>query len=549
MRKGLLYLITVLYCSLASYGQYSTTDTLFSINNQAYPSAPFKDLFESKKLRGTDNKALPLNEALDLYIDYQLKAREAKNLRLDTIPEIAQEIESYHNQAFNTYLYPVEISDKLIEETFNRLQHFIKVRHILIKIEGRETPKDTLEAYQAALKIYTQLNKGRKFEKLASLYSDDMSVRKNDGEIGYISVFDMDYAFESAAYDTEFGKYSKPVRSPYGYHIVQAMERIENPGRVKIKHLMLEFKKKNAKDEIKLKADSLYQLLQKGADFSEMVLKHSDDINSAKDSGNLPWFGLFETHPAIEKAAFNLKNKGDYSTPIKTEFGYHIIQLLDKKEHKSLEQSREEITSRLEDDSRSRKSERELIRYLKEKYKYQENKQLLENFYSILDYAYAELWEALFTIDGKDYSQEKFAEFLSKQESKDIYENFKEYINRLYVNFSNTCILAYHKKKLEEQYPELRSLLREYENAVLVYFISKNKIWDKASANEKEVKEFYQQNLEKYESEVGFEESKDKVLRDYREYLGLEWSKELRKKYAVSINKPTLIKIANKQNE
>ncbi|MDQ2177727.1 peptidylprolyl isomerase [Marinifilum sp. D714] len=548
MRKGLLYLITVLYCSLASYGQYNSTDTLFSIDDTAYPSGKFVELFESKKLRDQNNNPLSLKESLDLYIDFHLKVTEAKKYQFDTLPEVIQEIETYHNKAFNAYLYPVKINQNLLEETFERIQYFVKPRHILVKIEGRATPKDTLEAYQEAIRIYTLLNQGKKFSKLANQFSDDLSARKNNGEIGYITAFDMDYTFETAAYNTAKGEYSKPVRSPYGYHIVQTIDKIKNPGKVRIRHLMIEFKKKNEKGKIKTKADSIYQLLQSGADISALIQKYSDDASSVKNNGILPWFGLFETHPLIEKTAFELKKKGDFSQPIRTDFGYHIIQLLDKKEYNTLEQCKDDLITLLAEDSRSRISERKLIQNLKERYQFKENKQLLSNFYSILDYAYAELWETLFSIENNDYSQEKFAEFLSKQASKDIYENFEDYINRLYVNFSNTCILAYHKKKLVEKHPKLKTLLDEYENGVLVYFITKKTIWDNTTEKEK-IKEYYNNNQHKYKTDVDYKSVKDIILEDYRAWLEEKWSKELRKKYSVEINHSALTNLRTIKNE
>ncbi|PXX99178.1 hypothetical protein DF185_14975 [Marinifilum breve] len=548
MRKGLLYLITVLYCSLESYGQYSSTDTLFSIDKTTYPSAPFVELFESNKLRNQHNKPLSLKESLDLYIDFHLKAIEAKNLQFDTLPEVIQEIETYHNQAFNAYLYPAEISQNLLEETFKRIQHFIKPRHILIKIEGRATPKDTIEAYHEVSRIYSLLNQGKKFSKLANQFSDDLSARKNNGELGYITVFDMDYAFETAAYNSAKGKFSKPIRSPYGYHIVQTIDKIKNPGKVKVRHLMLEFKKKSEKDKLKTKADSIYQLLLSGANFPKLIQKFSDDVTSVNNNGILPWFGLFETHPTIERTAFALKNTGEFSQPIRTEFGYHIIQLIDKKEYNNLEECKDELIELLEEDSRSRISENELIKQLKERYNFKENKNLLSNFYSILDYAYAELWETLFSLEDQSYSQEKFAEFLSKQASKDIYENFEDYINRLYVNFSNTCILAYHKNRLVENHPELKILLDEYEKGILVYFITKETIWNNTSNKEK-TKEFYINNQHKYNTEAGYETVKDIVSEDYRAWIEKNWSEKLRKKYSVKINPKALTNLRTNKNE
>lgn len=535
MRKGLLYLITFLYCSFTLYGQYSSSDTLFTINNKAFPSEPFNELYKSAKLIDKNNNALNYTEALNLYIEFHLKATEAKKLNIDTLPQVIEEIEICKDHAFKNYLYPTKITDQLLAETFNRIQLYLNLSHILIKIEGRETPKDTLEAYNKAYQVYEQLQTGKKFSKLAIQYSDDLLVRKNNGELGYITVFDMDYQFESAAYNLPVGSFSKPVRSSFGYHIIYKNEEIKNPGKVKIRHLMLEFKEKQNNEKLKLKADSIYQLLKNGNNFTEIILKHSNDVNSLQDNGELPWFGLFETTPEIEKAAFELKNKGDYSKLIKTDFGYHIIQLLDKKEYHSLEECKDDLIGLLHGDTRSSISEAELIKQLKKEYHFTENKKLLSNFYSILDYAYAELWEALFTIDGKSYSQEEFAIFMAKQASKDIYENFEDYINRLYVDFSKDRILNHHKNQLIQSYPDLKSLLEECENNVLVYYITKEIIWNKISEDNLEVFEFYKQNKDKYGA-IEYDKIKDKVLNDYRSNLEYNWIIDLKSKYSVTIN-------------
>ena len=542
MGKGLLHLALVLCCSLAGFGQISPVDTLFTINGTAYPSNNFIELYQNNKLLDENNKPLKIKDALDLYLDFHLKATEARSLDYGTIPEVRKEIESYHQLAFESYLYPVTISEQLISETFDRLQYFVKARHILIKVKGRATPHDTLVAYKEAQQVYSQLKSGKKFRKVADHYSDDLSVRKNHGELGYFTALDMDYAFESAAYNTSEPQFSKPVRSPYGYHIIQRTHKIPNPGKVQIKHLMLEFKRKANRESTKQKADSIYQLLKNGEDFTDLIQKHTDDTNSAPDKGVLPWFGLFETHPKIEKAAFGLKNINDFSKPIETEFGYHIIQLMDKKEYQNLDECRNELILLLSEDERSRITEAELIKNLKKKYQFRENRVLLSNFYSILDYAYAELWEPLFSIDGIDYSQEVFADYLSQQASKDIYENFKEYINRLYLNFSNQSILEFHKAKLVENNPELKSLLQDYENAVLVYFINKNTIWDKSNDSQN-LQEYFSQNADKYGANVELKNVKDMVISDLRKRLEQEWMNKLREKYTVVINESTYRKI------
>lgn len=549
MRKGLLYLFFFLFCSNSIFGQTDKADTLFTINNTFYSSKTFINLYHNNKLRDENKQTLSLKDALQLYINFKIKVQEAINNKIDTISEVNKEIENYKNIAYNSYLYPANVSEQLIQETFKRIQYFVKARHILVKIEGRATPQDTIKAYNKALTIYKSLNKGKHFSKLADQYSDDLSVKKNHGETGYFSVFELDYPFETATYNTAIGKFSKPIRSKYGYHIIQKLDKIKNPGKVKVLHLMLEFKSYSSKNQAKEKADSLYLLLQKGASFKKLVAKYSDDINSKKHGGELPWFGLYETHREIEKAAFNLQIKNEISQPIRTEFGYHLLKLIDKKEYKKYEDCKNELREQLYKEDRSKISQQQLISKLKRQYNFKENKKLLSNFYSILDYAYAELDEPLFYINNSTYSQEDFADFLSKQASKDIYENFKEYINRLYINFSNNSILAYHKNKLEIKHPELRSLLQEYKDGVLVYFITKYTIWDKTIKNEQDLIQYYQQNRIKYGVNTNFEKIKNQVLSDLKKEMEKNWMKELKEKYSVSVNESTYNKIAKNKNE
>jgi len=549
MRKGLLYLIILVGCSFLGNGQSVKTDTLFTLNNIPFPSKTFIKLYQNGKLLDEHHNILPFEEALNLYIEFQIKALEAHRLKIDTMPDVQRELESYKKQAYDSYLYPVNITSELLQETFNRIQHFVKARHILVKIEGHATPKDTLEAYNEAKNIYNSLKKGKGFNKLADQHSDDLSVRKNDGETGYFTVFDMDYPFESSVYNTPKGEFSKPVRTKYGYHIIQHLDKIENPGKIKIRHLMLEFSEKSNPIELKKKADSIYLQLLRGEDFIQLIQKYSDDITSKKNKGELPWFGLFETHRKIEKAAFQLKEKNEYSKPIKTEFGYHIIQLLKRKNYSSFEVCKEELSANLYNDNRSRISKYKLLEKLKKEYQFTEYKERLSNFHSILDYAYADLWQPLFSIDGIDYSQESFANFLSKQASKDIYENFKEYINRLYVSFTNNSILAHYKKRLQEENPELKSLLKEYEDGVLVYFITKYKIWDQSTKNKNDLILYFKHNSEKYGKNADLNKIKTKVLKDYRMELEKLWLNELKNKYSLSIKKSTFLKIANNKNE
>ncbi|RUT73442.1 peptidylprolyl isomerase [Ancylomarina longa] len=549
MRGVFLYLTLLFTCSTTSFGQTNPKDTLFTIDNTVFSSETFLKLYRNKQFLDQNKQLLSLHSALNQYINYQLKLAEANHLRLDTLPAVKKEINKYQNLAFEPYLYPIHISEDQILEAFKRIQYFLRIRHILIKIKRRKTPKDTLEAYNIATNIYTQLKNGKRFEKLAKQHSDDLSVRINNGEIGYLTAFDMDYSFENAAYNLQVGEISKPVRTQFGYHIIQVLERVPNPGQRKIERIILKYPKKadrSQRTQIQHKADSLFKQLKNGANFKNISLQYSTEKNPPQ---TLRWFGLYEMSPEIEHAAFQLKQKKEISSPIKTEMGYQILQLVDKKDYSDIDACRDELIKNLLKDSRSRPSRAELISRIKKEYHYTENKNLLSNFYSILDYAYADLWEPIFSIDSIKYTQEDFAKFLSLQASKDIYENFKEYINRLFINFSNNSILAFYKNKISEREPRLRKLITNYKNGVLVYFINKQYIWDLSKNKEEEIKHYYLQNQKKYGNTVDYNQIKNQIASDYRRNVEKNWMSKLKSRYVLKINQATLHKIAIKNND
>lgn len=546
MKRVLFYLSIMFCCQLASFGQSNPTDTLFSINNIPYSSQEFSTLYHENKLDSQNQ--LSIKEALDLYILFHLKLSEAKRTKIDTLPEVKNELQINRDIALNAFLYPTIVTEDKIQEAFKRIQYFLRARHILVKINKRSTPRDTLVAYQEALDIYKDLLKGKSFEKIARHHSDDQSVKANHGELGYFTAFDLDYKFESATYKLEIGEFSKPSRTQFGYHIIQILEKIPNPGKIKVKHILLEYKAEN-ESKTKQRIDSLCTMLMEDADFEQLAKKYSTDKRSAQSGGILPWFGLFETHPKIEEVAFQLKEIGEISKPIKTDFGFHILQLIDKKDYSSLDQCREEIQQLIAIDNRSKISTSQLISKIKKDYQFKENRELLSNFYSILDYAYADLWDPLFSIDGKEYSQEDFANYLSQQASKDIYENFIEYINRIYDNFSNNSILAFYKKKSLENNNDLVNLIQNYENRVLVFSIKKQNVWLPAKNDSTGLLEFYQNQRNRYNENSNFESIKQQVAFDYKMHLKETWENQLRNNYKIEISQSTLNKIVQQQND
>lgn len=116
------------------------------------------------------------------------------------------------------------------------------------------------------------------------------------------------------------------------YDDVESCELMPDKGSVHVAHILLRLGQKASYHEqevVERRIDSIYQALCKGADFADLAKKCSDDKGSAVNGGTLAWFTKGQTVQAFEKVAFSLR-KGEISRPFMSEFGYHIVKLLDK---------------------------------------------------------------------------------------------------------------------------------------------------------------------------------------------------------------------------
>src|SRR5690606_20543195 len=108
-----------------------------------------------------------------------------------------------------------------------------------------------------------------------------------------------------------------------------------------------------AEAQAQKRADSIVAAIRNGASFESMVTKYSEDRLTIQKGGVLPAFGAGRMVPEFENAAFNLKKVGDVSAPVKTEFGYHIIKLLNRIPLKPFDSLHDAIKRRVENDGRN----------------------------------------------------------------------------------------------------------------------------------------------------------------------------------------------------
>ncbi|HEX4852416.1 MAG TPA: peptidylprolyl isomerase, partial [Puia sp.] len=307
--------------------------TLFTYGSQQVSKQEFLQAYKKNNTNGKAT-AKSYKDYLDLYTRYKLKVKAAYDMKLDTLANQLADLQNFRSQIVDQYMSNEASVNRLINEAFTRSQKDIHVQHIFIGFPKNPSPSDTLKAFQKAMSAYAELSKGKDFGKVAAEYSEDPFVKSNSGDLGYITVFDIPYGLETLAYTTPSGKFSKPTRGKTGYHIIKNLGERKAIGKVKVAQILLVYPyhpNDAAKMETRQRADSIYQVILKGGDFIELARHFSGDNLTYQSGGEMPEFGVGKYDPAFESAAFNLKNPGDLSKPVQTDFGYHIIKLIGRK--------------------------------------------------------------------------------------------------------------------------------------------------------------------------------------------------------------------------
>lgn len=519
-------LIIIIFLGLNLIGFSQEDKVLLTINKEPIYSSEFKRVYE-KNLDQIKDEEKEIGKNLDLFINYKLKLLEAYQLKLDTNKVYINELNSYKNQLMQPYLYDKDFKEKLLNEAYKRTNEEVRASHILIAFAKSGT--DSVAIKKKLNDIRSRIKKGESFEKLAKEFSDDPSAKVNGGDLGYFSAFRMVYQFEEAAYSTKIGEVSKPFETRFGYHILKVTDKRKSRGEVEASHILVRGNDEKGKQKI----DSVYKQLKEGKSFENLAKEYSQDKASASNNGKLPKFGSGRMVLPFENAVFALKNKGDYSKPFKTRFGWHIVKLLKKHPVKSFAEMKEELQRRIRTSKRGDLSTEKLIDDLKKKYKVKENKKNV----------------AIVKPTKKDpYSNEqKELEVLSIEDKKVTLNTFLEYIdnksylgvNELWSKFKKEQILNYYKADLESIYPDYKNTLKEYKDGLLLFDLMKLKIWDKSQNNEADLNVFYEANKQKYDGKT-LEEAKGNVISDYQTSIENKWIDSLRANNKIKIHKKVL---------
>ena len=223
----------------------------------------------------------------------------------------------------------IEITRLEVEDFFKTYKDSIpsfpkrhKVRHILIQITPSEESMKKTEL--KAFNILEEINKGLSFEEAAKKYSEDFASKDNGGYLGFVPRGTFVKEFEKVAFTLSINTISKPIKTQFGFHIIEVLER--SGEKVGVRHILLQTE---VVDEDKTKTYKIVSDLSKKIstknNFVSIAKEYSKDETTKDNGGLLGWINT-DTYQ-VEELSSVIKNipENTCSTPILTDFGYHLL--------------------------------------------------------------------------------------------------------------------------------------------------------------------------------------------------------------------------------
>ncbi|WP_161890060.1 peptidylprolyl isomerase [Pontibacter russatus] len=491
----------------------SQEPAIATLGTQPVSTSEFRYVYE--KNNGGNEDAYTrqsITDYLNLYTNFKLKVMEAERMGLDTTTAFKRELEGYKEQLAQPYLTEKSVTEKLVQEAYERMKQEVNASHILISLAPDAAPEDTLAAYNRAQELRKRALAGEDFGKLAQENSQDPSAAENKGDLGYFTALQMVYPFEDAAYETPVGGISMPVRTRFGYHLVKVNDKRQAQGEVRVAHIMVRATPGIPKADslaAKQRVDAIYKRVQRNEDWDRLAAEFSEDANSAGNGGELPWFGTGRMIPSFEEAAFGLQKPGDVAPPVLTPYGWHIIKLIEKRGLPPFEDMEQNLRNRIAKDSRSELNKAAFLKRIKAENQFTENAEakaaaiakatndLLQGKWAY-DGADKTQEQTLFTIQGKPYTVGSFWKYALEAQQPRTGGSAAHAMNLLYDAYVDKSLMEYEKANLEKKHPDFRMLVQEYHDGILLFQMMDDNVWAKAIEDSVGLKNYFEQNREKY---------------------------------------------------
>ncbi len=228
---------------------------------------------------------------------------------------------------------PGEVDNFLANQGAAGAGEEVHIAHIVIRIPEGASPETLNKLRMKAVSIDEQARAGRDFAQLAATYSESNDALQG-GDLGFRPVDSLPQVMSSAIANLKPGQVSDVVRSPSGFHIVKLIARkggsaLPQVQQTHARHILIKVTEVTSEAEARQKIGQVHSRLKSGEDFAALAKLYSQD-GSAQKGGDLGWLYPGDTVPAFDQAMNALK-VGEISNPVQTQFGFHIIQVLERR--------------------------------------------------------------------------------------------------------------------------------------------------------------------------------------------------------------------------
>ena len=233
-----------------------------------------------------------------------------------------------------------------------------EISHILIRAAEDTSPEDLKKLRAKAEDALAQLQAGKDFAKISASYSDAPNALEG-GSLGWKNASQIPALFLEALKPLKAGELSPILRSPNGFHILKVTNRRggSSPlvvGQTHVRHILIKFSEVVSEKDALARMTSIKERLDHGEKFEDLARQYSDD-GSAKSGGDLGWVNPGDTVPEFEKT-MNALVPGEISNIIKTQFGLHVLQVLERRNQDMTKEAarikaRQEIRARKSDEA------------------------------------------------------------------------------------------------------------------------------------------------------------------------------------------------------
>ena len=221
-------------------------------------------------------------------------------------------------------------------------RHAYRIGHILIAVPDGASSEEIDEARARAERVLGEIRGGADFANMAVTWSDGQQALEG-GDLGWRQASDLPTMFGDAVVRLATGEVTQPIRSASGFHLVKLLDKRDSERRMirqtRARHILIGLDELTDDAEARRQLGVLRERIVNGQDFGELARTHSDDAGSASKGGELGWIDPGNVVPVFERVMDSLA-PGAVSEPFKSQFGWHVVQVLERRERDGTETSR-----------------------------------------------------------------------------------------------------------------------------------------------------------------------------------------------------------------